>query len=119
MADLILATPGELCLIQQDPDGRICQIAMTTEQHKMMQLLLGTLSKAQSFIKIGPEHDLVLKATVDAERKSVEEELMIFGNWLLSGKVNLTEEVPGLHFPLTLRRPMIDLLEEFKNHRKK
>lgn len=88
MADLILATPGELCLIQQKEDGRICQVAMTTEQHKIMQLLLGTLSKAQPFIQLGKQHDMVLKSSLNNyTEKDAEKVLNEFlkGTSLMSG----------------------------------
>lgn len=114
MANLILATPGEFCLIQQDETGRICQIGLTVEKSKLLQIILaGISSKEEPFIKMGKEHDLILKATVDAERKFVESELMIFGNWLLSGKVDLMIDEPN-----SIRKPMEMLLNEFKETRK-
>lgn len=55
---------GTLALIQQTETGRILQVAMTTEQSKMLQILLASISQGQPLVQMGEEYDLVLKSSV-------------------------------------------------------
>ncbi len=52
---------GEIALIQQQPDGRICQIGITVAQSKMLQTFLAMLSKESKLVQMPKEYDLVLK----------------------------------------------------------
>jgi len=51
---------GEIALITTD-NGRIVQLAMTTEQHRTLSIVLSAMTK---LVKMGEDHDLVLKSTV-------------------------------------------------------
>ena len=54
---------GEIALITTD-NGRIVQLAMTTEQHRTLSMVLSTMTKEEPLVKMGEDHDLVLKSTV-------------------------------------------------------
>jgi len=55
---------GTIALIQQTETGRILQVAMTTEQSKMLQIFLATISQGQPLVQMGEDHDLTLKSNV-------------------------------------------------------
>ena len=55
---------GTIALIQQTETGRILQVAMTTEQSKMLQTLLASISQGQPLVRIGEGYDLILKSNV-------------------------------------------------------
>ena len=69
MAKFELSEPGTICLIMQEPNGRIFQLGITDEQSKMLQIILGSISKQSPLVKMGEEHDLVLKSTVKTFKK--------------------------------------------------
>ena len=54
---------GEIALITTD-NGRIVQLAMTTEQHRALSMVLSSMTKEEPLVKMGEDHDLVLKSTV-------------------------------------------------------
>jgi len=54
---------GEIALITTD-NGRIVQLAMTTEQHRALSMVLSAMTKEEPLVKMGEDHDLVLKSTV-------------------------------------------------------
>lgn len=62
---------GTVALIQQTEDGRILQLAMTTEQSKMLQIFLATISQGQPLIRMSDDHDLVLKSSLKKSKKEV------------------------------------------------
>ena len=45
MPKIDLAEPGTICLIIQEPNGRVCQLATTVEQSKVLQILIANMSK--------------------------------------------------------------------------
>ena len=45
MPKIDLAEPGTICLIIQEPNGRVCQLATTVEQSKVLQILIASMSK--------------------------------------------------------------------------
>jgi hypothetical protein len=55
---------GEIALIQQQGDGRILQIAMNKDQHRMLKIFLATISNESPLVQMGEEHDLILKSSV-------------------------------------------------------
>lgn len=55
---------GTIALIQQTETGRILQVAMTSEQSKMLQIFLAAISQGQPLVQMGEEHDLMLKSNV-------------------------------------------------------
>lgn len=55
---------GEIFLVMQEPDGRICQIAITEEQHVLLKSVLAAMSKEKQFVKMPEEYDMVLKSTI-------------------------------------------------------
>jgi len=61
---------GEIGLITTD-NGRIVQLAVTKEIHQTIMILIGSLSKENPLIKMGEEHDLVLKSTVKTYKRAV------------------------------------------------
>jgi len=69
MAKFESQEPGTICLIMQEENGRIFQLAVTEEQSRIIQILLGPISKESPFVKMGEEHDLVLKSTVKTFKK--------------------------------------------------
>jgi hypothetical protein len=52
---------GDMALIQQTEDGRICQIAMNKKQHQLLQMFLVELSRSGELIRMPDEYDLQLK----------------------------------------------------------
>ena len=58
---------GRIALIQQTETGRILQIALTEEQSKQLQFFLAVISKNTPLIKMGEEHDLVLKSSIKSK----------------------------------------------------
>lgn len=55
---------GTIALIQQTETGRILQVALTTEQSKMLQIFLATISQGHPLVQMGEDHDLILKSNV-------------------------------------------------------
>lgn len=55
---------GTIALIQQTETGRIMQIAMTSEQSKMLQIILASISQGSPLVQMGEDHDLVLKSSL-------------------------------------------------------
>jgi hypothetical protein len=55
---------GEITLIQGTESGRIIQIGLSTEQHKLLQMFLAEISKESPLIQMGEEYDLVLKSEI-------------------------------------------------------
>jgi hypothetical protein len=55
---------GEITLIQGTENGRIIQIGLSTEQHKLLQMFLAEISKDSPLIQMGEEYDLVLKSEI-------------------------------------------------------
>lgn len=55
---------GSIALIQQTETGRILQVAMTTEQSKMLHIFLGTVSQNSPLVQMGEDHDLILKSNI-------------------------------------------------------
>lgn len=53
---------GIIALIMQDENERIIQLGVTQEQSDMIQILLASISRESAFVKMGEEHDLVLKS---------------------------------------------------------
>jgi hypothetical protein len=56
--------PNQVGLIGQSEDGGIYQIGLTEGQSRMLQFLIASISKEQPLVKMGPDHDLVLKRTI-------------------------------------------------------
>jgi hypothetical protein len=56
---------GEITLIQGTENGRIIQIGLSTEQHKLLQMFLAEISKESPLIQMGEEYDLVLKSEIN------------------------------------------------------
>lgn len=61
---------GEIGLITTD-NGRIVQLAVTKEMYKTLMIIISTLSKENKLVKMGEEHDLVLKSTVKSFKRAV------------------------------------------------
>lgn len=61
MPKIDLAEPGTICLIIQEPNERVCQLATTVEQSKVLQILIASMSKEIPLVKMSEEQDLVLK----------------------------------------------------------
>lgn len=64
MPNFTYCEPNEISLIKQTVDGRIMQVALTVDQHKMLQAFLATISKVHPLVEMGKDHDLVLKSTL-------------------------------------------------------
>lgn len=60
-----LVEVGTIALIQQTETGRIMQVAMTSEQSKMLQIFLATISQGNPLVRMGEEYDLVLKSSIN------------------------------------------------------
>lgn len=56
---------GTVALIQQTETGRIMQIAMTSDQSKMLQIFLATISQGNPLVQMGEEYDLILKSSLN------------------------------------------------------
>ena len=59
-----LVEPGTIALMQQSETGRIMQVALTPEQSGMLQKFLSIISAQSPLIRMGEEHDLILKRNV-------------------------------------------------------
>jgi hypothetical protein len=70
MKNIDFIKDGEIGLITTD-NGRIVQLAVTKEMHQTIMLLIGQLSQGNPLVKMGEEHDLVLKSTVKTYKKAV------------------------------------------------
>ena len=55
---------GAIGLVQETEDGRIRQIALTTDQSAMLQSILAVISKGRPLVQMGEEYDLVLKRNI-------------------------------------------------------
>jgi hypothetical protein len=55
---------GNIYLVQETEDGRIRQIGLTTEQNRVLQILLASLSKEQPLVQMSEDFDLVLKSSL-------------------------------------------------------
>lgn len=55
---------GSICLVQETEDGRIRQIGLTTEQNRVLQIMLASLSQESPLVQMGEEFDLVLKSNL-------------------------------------------------------
>ena len=80
---------GEIALIQQDKNGRIMQVATTTEQSKILQVFLASISKENALVQMSEEHDLILKYTI--ERNKLEFAIGILNEYL--NKLLCTKEI--------------------------
>lgn len=80
-----LLEPGTIGLIIQEENGRIVQLAMTEEQSKMLQILVGKISEFSPLIKMGEEHDMVLKSslykTLESFAKDCSENEMLYSHY--------------------------------------
>lgn len=57
--------PGKVGLIQQQPDGRICQIGLTKDQSDLLQAFLSSISKESNLIRMPKEYDLFLQSQIN------------------------------------------------------
>ncbi len=64
MAKFENAETGIICLIQQQEDGRILQIGLTTQQSELLQIFLSTISKESPLVQMGEDYELILKSTL-------------------------------------------------------
>lgn len=51
---------GEIGLVMIQGD-RICQLAMSVDQHKILSTFVASMSNQENFVLMGEEYDLVLK----------------------------------------------------------
>lgn len=72
MAELLNAEIGTIGLIQQQENGDICQIGLTSEQSKMLQIFLASLSKESPLLKLGKEYNLTIKYLENDIRKQTK-----------------------------------------------
>ena len=56
---------GEIGLITTE-NGRIVQLGLTVDMHRTITAVIAACSKESPLVKMGEEHDLVLKSTVKA-----------------------------------------------------
>jgi len=56
---------GKLGLIQQQSDGTISQIGLSTGQSRILQSLVGILSQAEPMVKMGVDYELILTSKLD------------------------------------------------------
>lgn len=61
MSKIKQSDTGHVGLIKRLEDGRIAQIALTREQHEMLQCFLSALSKESPLMQMEAVYDLVLK----------------------------------------------------------
>lgn len=61
MEKFIEVKKGDIALIQQQENGDICQIGLTKEQSKMLQIFLASLSKESKLILLPKQFNLYLK----------------------------------------------------------
>jgi len=55
---------GKIGLAQQQEDGRIVQIGLTSEQSSLLQNFLAILSKESKLVLLPQEYDFVLRSTL-------------------------------------------------------
>jgi hypothetical protein len=51
----------EIGLIQLQEDGSICQIGLTVEQSKLLQIFLSKLSEQSKLVKMPAKYNLIFK----------------------------------------------------------
>jgi hypothetical protein len=54
---------GEIGLIQLQENGSICQIGLTVEQSKLLQIFLSKLSEQSKLVKMPAEYNLIFKTS--------------------------------------------------------
>ena len=59
---------GEIGLITTE-NGRIVQLGLTVDMHRTITAVIAACSKETPLVKMGEEHDLVLKSTVKTFKK--------------------------------------------------
>lgn len=85
-------SPGTIALIQQTETGRILQVAMTDEQSKMLQILLGSISQSSPLVQMGEEYDLVLKSTLCDKCLKNDNKSESSDNW-----IDVNKELPEMN----------------------
>jgi len=68
MAEYKNIDPETFSLIRETKEGRIQQIGLTEEGHKMLQVFLASISKEYKFVAMPEEFDLILKSSIDAPK---------------------------------------------------
>lgn len=63
MAKIDFLKDGEIGLITTE-NGRIVQLGLTVDIHRTITAVIAACSKETPLVKMGEEHDLVLKSTV-------------------------------------------------------
>lgn len=63
MANFDFLKDGEIGLITTE-NGRIVQLGLTVDMHRTITAVIAACSKETPLVKMGEEHDLVLKSTV-------------------------------------------------------
>ena len=63
MANFDFLKDGEIGLITTE-NGRIVQLGLTVDMHRTITAVIAACSKEIPLVKMGEEHDLVLKSTV-------------------------------------------------------
>lgn len=61
---------GEIGLIMQE-NGRIIQLGVSKEIYQAITYCIASLSQGNPLVKMGEEHDLVLKSTVKTFKRAV------------------------------------------------
>ena len=64
MSNFEMLEAGKIALIQQTKEGRILQVALTSNQSELLQNFLAILSKESPLVQMGEDWDLVLKSSV-------------------------------------------------------
>jgi len=68
MANFDFLKDGEIGLITTE-NGRIIQLGLTVDMHRTITAVIAACSKETPLVKMGEEHDLVLKSTVKTFKK--------------------------------------------------
>lgn len=63
MANFDFLKDGEIGLIMTE-NGRIIQLGLTVDMHRTITSVIAACSKETPLVKMGEDHDLVLKSTV-------------------------------------------------------
>lgn len=63
MANFDFLKDGEIGLITTE-NGRIVQLGLTVDMHRTITAVIAACSKETPLVKMGEDHDLVLKSTV-------------------------------------------------------
>ncbi len=64
MATFTNTKTDEVSLVQNSKSGRIIQIALSPEQHLLLQSFVATISKLNPVIQMSDDYDLILKSDV-------------------------------------------------------